>query len=216
MEAAGQTEPTASSPDGSGGGPGGSGGGNGGPDGDGGKRERAPIDGPLLRAAAERFDGTLETTLRASVIPYGYTVTIWASGAYLIKLQGPPTIWEAFAFVSGAILAFGVLASLATRLPHRRGSKEAPRLHPEPARPLLAAGLHIVAVGLALASATAVDLVFGDFAWLLASFAATTIYLAAASAELAIAVELQRREFSLSVSRAVRAPKRAVRRIRSR
>lgn len=177
--------------------------------------ERAPIDRPLLRDAAYRFDDTLESTLRSSVIPYGYTVTIWASGAYLIKLQGAPTIWEAFFFVSGAIAAFGVLASVATRLPRRRG-KPTPPLHPDPSRPLLAAGLHILAVGLALAAATAVDRLFGSAAWLLGSFAATTIYLTAASAELAIAIELQRREFSLSVARAVRAPRRAVRRMRKR
>ena len=74
-------------------------------------------DGGVLRAAAARYAGTLDKTLRSAVIPYGYTVTVWASGAYLISLRGLPSGLEAFAFVVGATLAFGVLASMSQRRP---------------------------------------------------------------------------------------------------
>lgn len=157
----------------------------------------------MLRAAAARFAGTLDKTLRSAVIPYGYTVTIWASGAYLISLQGLPSGIEAFAFVAGATLAFGVLASLSQRRP---GSIEEPMvapIHPDSRHPLFAAGLHIAAVGLAFGAATLIDSALGNFAWFLGSFAVTFIYLLIASAELAISVELNQREIGLRRARVI-------------
>jgi hypothetical protein len=155
-----------------------------------------PLDPSLFRAAADRWEGALDSTLRSSVIPYGYTVTIWAAGAYLINLQGTPNLAQAFMFVSGAILAFACLAALSHRLPPGKPIVSS-QFRPDPSHPIFAAGLHIAAVGLALGAATTVEALTGGIAWLLAPFAATTIYLGAASAELAIAIELQRREFRL-------------------
>lgn len=61
----------------------------------------------MLRGAAGRYGPTLDNTLRSAVVPYGYMVTIWASGAYLISLRGIPNGWQAFAFVTGAMLPSG-------------------------------------------------------------------------------------------------------------
>lgn len=157
-------------------------------------------------------------TLRSAVVPYGYTVTIWAAGAYLIRQRGFPTVFEAFAFVTGAILAFAVLTAISQRRhrPGERGVSEnaAPGLHPEPAHPIFAAGLHIAAVGLALGCAALIDTHLSHAAWLFAPFAVTSIYLAIASAELAIAIELRQREIGLRSARViVRRPHRAIRRV---
>jgi len=151
----------------------------------------------VLRGAAARYEGTLDKTLRSAVIPYGYTVTIWAPGAYLISLRGIPNGWQAFAFVAGATLAFGVLAAVSQRLPGAAGDEVAPPIHPDSHHPIFAAGLHIAAVGIAFAAATLVDGLLLDWAWFFGSFAVTIIYLLVASAELAVAIELNQRAIGL-------------------
>lgn len=168
----------------------------------------------MLRGAAARYEGTLDKTLRSAVIPYGYTVTIWASGAYLISLRGIPNGWQAFAFVAGATLAFGVLTTVSQRLPGADPDLVAPPIHPDSRNPIFASGLHIAAVGIAFAAATLVDSLLLDWAWFFGSFAVTIIYLLVASAELAIATELNQREIGLRrAGGAVRRQGRAIRRV---
>lgn len=153
-------------------------------------------------------------TLRSALVPYGYTVTIWAAGAYLIRQRGLPSAFEAFAFVSGAILAFAVLTAISQRR-HRSGPEAVGLLmHPESSHPIFAAGLHIAAVGLALACAALIDKGLGQGAWVLAPFAVTSVYLVIASAELAIAIELRQREIGLRKARViVRHPRKVIRRV---
>jgi hypothetical protein len=165
-------------------------------------RPVASLDVGLFRAAAARWEGALDTTLRSSVIPYGYTVTIWASGAYLINLNGTPSMIEAFGFVSGALIAFALLSALSHRMPRRDGAHSG-RLRPDASHPVFAAGLHIAAVGLALLAAGIIDRALGELAWIFGSFVVTFIYLGIASAELAIALELQKREIGIYNDRSV-------------
>ena len=169
--------------------------------------EHVQIDAGLLRAAGRRWEGALETTLRSSIVPYGYTVTIWSSGGYLISLRGAPDFFEAFGFVAGALFAFALLATLSARLPTQPAVR-ASQTGPDPGHPIFGAGLHIVAVGLALGAAAALDRFTGSFAWVLASLAATTIYLAAASGEVAVATEISRRELRLRAPMRLRRPRR--------
>ncbi len=171
-----------------------------------------PLDAGFLRAAARRYDGVLDQTLRSAVIPYGYTVTIWAAGAYLIGERGFPSLWEAFAFVSGAILAFALLTGLwqRRRQPARREGQTLPS---GASHPIFGAGLHIAAVGFALACAAVIDKHLGQAAWVLAPFAVTSIYLLIAAAELAVAQEMrQRRIGPRGLIRRRRAMRRAARR----
>jgi hypothetical protein len=155
----------------------------------------------LLRGAAGRLRGCLERTLSATSVPYGYTVTIWVCGAYLIRRQGDGTpglgVMEGLAFVTGALLGFAVLAALAGRfVPHAAPEGEA--LDEDIRHPLFAAGFHVLAIGLALLAGMLAARWLGDAAWFLTPFLATSIYLAAASAELALALELSRRESRLA------------------
>lgn len=46
---------------------------------------------------------------------YGFTIAFWGSGTMLVSLLGLPTLVEALAFGSGAVLGFGVLAIFAFR-----------------------------------------------------------------------------------------------------
>lgn len=150
--------------------------------------------GPSLIAdSAQRWRGTLEVSLRSAIVPYGYTITIWASGAYLINLRGAPDLLSAFGFVAGALLAFAMLASISSRL---SPSPSMPTTddRPDPSHPIFAAGLHVVAVGLALGSASVADSLVGGGSWIISSFLATSVYLGAASLELAIALEVADRE----------------------
>jgi hypothetical protein len=151
----------------------------------------------VLRGAAGRWEQTLEATLRSSMVPYGYTVTIWVSGAYLARANKPDLPGIAFSegilFVVGALSAFGALALFSGRggrAPMSAGS--ATKLDPN--HPLFAAGVHIVAIGLALGAGMLSSNVAGEVAWFLTPFLATGIYLAFASLELAVAHELRRRE----------------------
>ena len=43
---------------------------------------------------------------------YGYTLTIWGGGAILMNQYGSPRILEIFCYVAGALVAFGVLATV--------------------------------------------------------------------------------------------------------
>lgn len=167
-----------------------------------GSAKARPLDRSVIRGAGHRYGITLDKTLRSAVVPYGYTVTIWASGAYLISLRGVPGAVEAFCFVAGALAAFGILASLSQRQPNvPRGDTIAPPIHPDSSHPIFAAGLHIAAVGLAFAAAALVDELLGTAAWFFGSFAVTLIYLSIASAELAIAVEMHQREIAIRAPR---------------
>lgn len=157
-------------------------------------------DHGLLQGAAGRLKGSLERTLSATSVPYGYTVTIWVCGAYLIRRQGDGTpglgVAEGIAFVTGALLGFAVLAALAGRFtPHTAPKPEGDE---DLRHPLFAAGFHVLAIGLALLAGMLAARWLGDAAWFLTPFLATSVYLAAASAELAIALELSRRESRLA------------------
>lgn len=59
--------------------------------------------------------GSFRTHLRGvvagSAIPHGYTLTVWTAGAVASHAQGSiPSAWDAFLFLAGASLAFGLMA----------------------------------------------------------------------------------------------------------
>jgi hypothetical protein len=49
------------------------------------------------------------TMVSSSAAPYGYTLTVWSSGALLIHFRHAPTVWEVFLFLFGAVVAFAAL-----------------------------------------------------------------------------------------------------------
>jgi hypothetical protein len=128
-----------------------------------------------------RYRAALRATIAASAAPYGYTLTVWTSGAVLSHARGIPSAAEALLFLGGAVAAYACVAVVALR-----GSQE--RLVPEPVTAAVWGGLHLFAVGLAIGAASIIaHLVHDIAAWPLVGFFATALYLTASSGQLAIA-----------------------------
>jgi hypothetical protein len=128
----------------------------------------------------ERYASAMRTVLRGSALPYGYTVTLWSTGAVTLGRHGPPGVGYVFLFAAGAIVAFAAVALLG-----RLGASEALDTRPGD---LLATGVtHVAGVGAGIGAAALIAKLSGGVAWPLASFAATVVYLLLASLELLFA-----------------------------
>jgi hypothetical protein len=62
-----------------------------------------------------RYLEALAAVVRRSAIPYGYTITIWTSGAVLEHGHGTPDIGQAYLFLIGAVGGFAAVALIASR-----------------------------------------------------------------------------------------------------
>jgi hypothetical protein len=125
------------------------------------------------------FPAALHAATRASAIPYGYTITVWCSGAALMYRHGPPTPGHAFLFLTGAFAAFAAL-SIPACAATRWSLEVSARAH------VLTGVLNLggAAAGVGLA-----DLIArwdSGAAWILASFAATVAYLLFAAVGLTV------------------------------
>lgn len=132
-----------------------------------------------------RYASALATTLEASAVPFGYTVTIWSSGALLTHFHGSPGPLDVAGFIAGALLAFAGLG-LAAHSVVRMDS-------PPPSRRsrVLAGSMDVVAVGLAVGAVTLLVAIPGPLAWALGSLTATVVFLVSASVQLAVAVRIR-------------------------
>jgi hypothetical protein len=139
------------------------------------------IDGADIRTSmrGSRYSCALATALRGTALPYGYALTLWASGMMLAHERGLPSVGEIFLFMIGAIAGFGVLG-LVVRLvgaaPFEPSFDDLRRT----------GTIQLLAVGGALGGATLVALIHSGIAWPLAAFVATVAYLALATLELAL------------------------------
>ncbi|MGI9184006.1 MAG: hypothetical protein ACR2GZ_03435 [Solirubrobacteraceae bacterium] len=116
--------------------------------------------------------------MRRSAIPYGYTLTIWTSGAAIERSHGTPTVGDTFLFLIGAVAGFALLGSLSQ-------IEDDPPLKPKPGDLIRTGLIQILAVGLALGAAALVALLHSFAVWPLGGYAATVIYLAVVAMELA-------------------------------
>jgi hypothetical protein len=128
-----------------------------------------------------RYRSALRTTVAASAAPYGYTLTIWTSGAVLSHARGIPSSGNALLFLVGAVGGYALIGGLTFG-----GFSE--QLVTEPARAFVWGALHLFSVGLAIVAATLVaHLVHDAAAWPLGGFLATALYLLASASQLAVA-----------------------------
>jgi hypothetical protein len=132
----------------------------------------ASSSGPPLRAA-------LATIVAASAAPYGYTISIWSAGAVLMRVHGLPSVGAVFAFVGGVVIGFGLMGALA------RGALTRMECLDHPGDRVLAGSMNWFAVGAAVGAVALIAELDSVAAWPLGAFAATTIYLLCASAQLA-------------------------------
>ncbi len=124
----------------------------------------------------------LKGAVAASAAPYGYTLTIWTSGAVATHGHGIPTAWEALLFLGGAVVGFAVTAAIA----HGSHSATFARDQYLPVR--VWGGFHLVSVGAAIGlSAVASKFVQSPEVWLVVGFVATAVYLTAVAAQFTIA-----------------------------
>ena len=126
-----------------------------------------------------RYLSALATVLRGSALPYGYTVTVWASGMMLTHERGLPSVGEIFLFMVGAFAGFALLG-LVVRL------SGAVPFEP-PSGVLRRTGMiQLLAVSGALGAATLVALIRSGIAWPFGAFIATATYLALATFDLTL------------------------------
>jgi hypothetical protein len=124
------------------------------------------------------------TMLEASAAPYGYTITIWSSGAVLMHFRGMPAVVDVFAFLAGAVAGFTLLGALG-----RPFIKRAKPLPPGPPS-VWAGAMDWLAVGLAVGAAALIAKIPSWVAWPAASLTATVVYLGAATLQLALATRV--------------------------
>lgn len=126
------------------------------------------------------YGRALRTTVRASAAPYGYTVTVWTSGAALTHFHGLPAVGDLFLFLAGAVTAFAVVALISRAFATESMEDQTPML--------LVGAVHVLSIGSALGAVVGLaNAISGDVAWLVGAFAATTIYLLVVALQLTLA-----------------------------
>jgi hypothetical protein len=147
-----------------------------------------PPAGRTLRAA-------LATIVAASAAPYGFTVTLWSSGAVLMGTHGTPNVAEVFAFLAGALAGFGLMAFVA------HGTLGRAELLDDATDRVLAGALDVLAVGGAVGAVALLAEIRSWEAWPLSAFAATALYLLLASLQLTAATIHRKRRTRTDVHR---------------
>lgn len=124
---------------------------------------------------------SLATILDSAAIPYGVTLTVWASGAAVQHERGAPQIYEIFLFVLGGMVAYSALALASARV-LERGAAGSPG--PQMA---LTGALHLLSIGAAVGVVALVARIDSWVAWPLGGFAGIGLYLTLAGVEYALA-----------------------------
>jgi hypothetical protein len=123
----------------------------------------------------------LGTMVSASAAPYGYTVSLWSTGALITHYRGSPGVGQVFLFAAGALLAFSVVGLGVRPILRAQGPME------DGHERVLVGALHWFSVGAAAGTAALIGHVNSGVDWILASFAATALYLLISSVQLAFA-----------------------------
>lgn len=135
-----------------------------------------------MEAVRRSYRAHLKSAVATSAAPYGYTLTVWTSGAVTTHARGVPTAWEALLLLAGAVLGFGVTAALAYGHP---GEVLVSRQH---GSVRLWGGFHLVSVGLAIGStALMTAIIKSPVVWFAVGFAATLVYLVVIAAQFTFA-----------------------------
>jgi small-conductance mechanosensitive channel len=128
------------------------------------------------------FEQGVDTATRNNVTAYGYSVSITAAFAILQTSRSDTGIFEIFVFAIGAVVAFAIIAGLASGF-----FREALEDQPSNVKSL-AGALSIFSVGLALGAAYLVGILLeGWAAWLVSAFLTTIVYIVVVGLELAVA-----------------------------
>jgi hypothetical protein len=136
-----------------------------------------------------KYREALKETVVASAFPYGYTLTIWTSGAVLSHERGLPTSVDAVLFMAGALVGFALVGTIAFCGFH---SGHVRRLQIFS----LWEAFHLLSIGLSIGLATTVaHLLHSKAAWPLDGFLATIVYLTMTALQIAIVARIAGDEF---------------------
>jgi len=133
------------------------------------------------------WNRSLAAVASGSAVPYGYTVTLWSSGAVLSHAHGPPDLMRVALFLVSAILGYNLFGGVARRL----GATAAGEAEGEVK--ILAGMLNWLAVAGAVAAAWLCSQLPSATAWATGPGAATVVYLTLAAVQLTRAESRMRR-----------------------
>jgi hypothetical protein len=139
----------------------------------------------------------LRGVVAASAAPYGYTLTVWTSGAIATHAQAAlPAPLQTLLLLVGAALGFGAVGTLAFAGINRP-------LAPGPVRQARVwGGMHLPSVGSSIGAVTALTRwVHGQLMWVLVGFVATAIYLSVLGGQFWVAAHRRPRHLPESVDR---------------
>jgi hypothetical protein len=117
------------------------------------------------------LDG-LATTLAGAVVPYGYTMVVWSSGAFAQFHHGTPQPLDVFAFAAGAVVSYGTL-----RVAARNGDTQPPGGLVREGL-LVAGAIHLASIAAGVAVAWALARLPGAWGWLLPPLCGSAVYFA--------------------------------------
>jgi hypothetical protein len=119
------------------------------------------------------YRSNLQAAVAASAAPYGYTLTVWTSGAVTTHAEGgAPSALDAVLLLLGAVSGFVIVGTVAY------GGFHSLLTPGPPPRVRVWAGAHLPSVGLSIIVVAGLcGAVEGHLLWLGVGFAATTTYL---------------------------------------
>lgn len=127
------------------------------------------------------FLAGLDTAVTTSAVPFGLTVTVWCTGAFLIYSHSPPTAGQVALFAAGSALAYALLRGTVALV------ESDPTFEIGRSPHWVRAGLvHLASIATALAAAGFIAQANTGAAWALAPFAAIALYLIVSSVEMAL------------------------------
>lgn len=134
-----------------------------------------------------RYSDSLRSAVAACGAPYGYTLSIWTSGALLISAHGLPNLVHALSFMVGSVVGYAVVATLAFG---NLGDHDDDGMGRAPA---LWGNVHVLSIGGAiLVSYPASHFLGGYLAWPATGLAATASYLLFLAVEFALATRSEK------------------------
>jgi hypothetical protein len=135
-----------------------------------------------VAAPRASYSEHLRSAVASSAAPYGYTLTVWTSGAVATHDLGTPNAGRVLLFLAGALTGFMAAGLLA------HGSVASPLGERKSQSVRLWGGVHVVPIVAAIAVTSLICTVIHDAgAWPAIGFAGTLIYLVGLAAEFTVA-----------------------------
>lgn len=134
-----------------------------------------------------RYRESLRSAVAACGAPYGYTLSVWTSGALLISAHGLPNLAAARSFMVGSVAGYALVGAVAFGNLGDPGGDGVGRA------PALWGNVHILSIGGAILVSYPASHFLGRYlAWPATGLAATAAYLLLLAAEFAIATRSEK------------------------